>query len=171
MTTLFIPSIQVGDWGNLYTKCFIVFICWLAVVFAALLDLWSGLDRAKALGEKPRSDKFRRTTGKVGDYWRFLAFGLIIDVIGSALPFYNLAYASVLFSVACILIEMKSVWENSVAKKSVAANIPNVIKKIISCTSAKDAANIISEIHSLTDKYEHNNSAINTDNAAINSGE
>jgi hypothetical protein len=153
---LFIPSIQAGDWHTLYVKCAIVLFFWVLMIVAVLLDLWSGLDRARTLKEKPRSDKFRRTVEKIGDYWRLLAFGLIIDFIASMLPFYTIPYASMLSSVACILIELKSVIENSRAKKSAAAQLPEVIMKIISCKNSKEAIELIKKIHELSEKHGKN---------------
>jgi hypothetical protein len=149
MKFLFIESIQFGNWDELIVKCSIVIICWALVIIAVLLDLWAGIDRAKAVGEKPRSDKFRRTIEKIGDYWRVLAFGLILDIIGSILPFYNLAYASLLASVACILIELKSVVENLRAKKSVAAQLPEIIKEIMRCKDIPRAIELIGQVQNL----------------------
>jgi len=153
---LFIPTIQAGDWDALYLQGAIVFMLWVLVILAVLLDLWAGIDRAKAIGEKPRSDKFRRTIEKVGDYWRVLAFGLILDLIGSVLPFYSLSYASILASVACILIELKSVVENLKAKKSTAAQLPEIIKEIMRCRDIDRAIELIGKVQNLNNKHNDN---------------
>ncbi len=154
MHFLFIPSIQSGDWPALYVKCAVILIFWALMIVAVLIDLWSGVDRAKAIGEKSRSDKFRRTVTKIGDYWRVLAFGLIIDIIASILPFYNLPYASILASVACALIECKSVIENARAKKSVAAKIPELMAELLECTDKEKMAELLKKWSELGDKHK-----------------
>ena len=156
-TPLFIPSLLSKDWNELQSQCTIIFIFWFLVLFAILLDLWSGVNRAKALKEEMRSDKFRRTMEKIGDYWRVLAFGLMLDVVGSMLTFYNIPYASGLASVACILIELKSVIENAHAKKSAVSQLPDMIRKIISCTNSDEAMKLIAKIHELSDKNSNEN--------------
>ncbi len=150
---LFIPAIQSGDWEILYVKCAVILIFWLMMIAAVLLDLWSGIDRSRAAGEQPRSDKFRHTVTKIGDYWRVLAFGLIIDVIASILPFYNLPYASILASVACALIECKSVVENLRAKKSAAAKIPDLMVQLLNCTDTEKMKELLGKWKTLDDKH------------------
>jgi hypothetical protein len=154
---LFIPSIQSGDWPTLYLKCTVILIVWTLMIVAVLLDLWSGVECARSTGEKPRSDKFRRTITKIGDYWRVLAFGLIIDIIASILPFYTLPYSSILVSVACILIELKSVIENSKIKKSAAARIPEIMTELLACTDKEKMLELLLKWQQLNDKYKKNN--------------
>ena len=154
MKFLFIPSIKSGDWDTLYLECAVIFVFWILVVVAVLLDLWSGIDRAKALKERLKSDKLRRTIEKIGDYWRILAFGLILDIVASVL--WRLPYVSMLASAGCILIELKSVIENSRAKKSAVAKIPEVIASILKCNNKEEAANLIEKIYELGDKHNEN---------------
>jgi hypothetical protein len=151
---LFIPAIQSSDWPTLYLKCAVIFIFWTLVIAAVLLDLWSGVECAKAVGEKPRSDKFRRTITKIGDYWRVLAFGLILDIIASILPFYTIPYSSILASVACILIELKSVIENAKVKKSAVARIPEVMAELLACTDKEKMLDLLLKWQQLNDKYQ-----------------
>lgn len=124
----------------------IVMICWTFVFAANFLDFWSGRDTAKALGEKLNSQGYRRTFVKMGDYYRVLMFLLLFDLIGTLFPFYKLPFASILGSIAVIAIELISVLENSRRKKSSAAEIPELVKKIIQCATAKDGKAIIEEI-------------------------
>ncbi|MDR1370812.1 MAG: phage holin family protein [Dysgonamonadaceae bacterium] len=153
---LFIPTILEGDWPTLTVKCCIVVGFWILVVFAVLIDLWTGLERAKVLKEKPQSHKYRRTIEKIGEYWRILAFGLMFDVIASPLPFYTLPYASMFASVACIAIELKSVIENLNRKKSAAAKIPEIIAELIATTDRDKVAELLKNYSELGKKDKEN---------------
>lgn len=154
MSLLFIPSLQGGDWHTLTVKCAIIGAFWGFMIFSVAIDLWSGVERARAVGEKPRSDKFRRTISKIGDYWRVLAFALMLDVVGSILPFYNLPWASVLASIACILIEGKSVLENLQAKKSIAAQLPDLMARLLDCTDSEKMKALLEELDILKNKHK-----------------
>ena len=124
----------------------IVMVCWAFVFVANIIDFWSGRDTAKALGEKIDSKGFRRTFTKVGDYYRVLMFTLLFDLIGGLFSFYKLPFASILGSVAVIAIELSSVIENSRRKKSHAGELPDMVKRIIQCATAKDGEKILEEI-------------------------
>lgn len=124
----------------------IVLICWAFVFVANFIDFWSGRDTAKAVGEKIDSKGYRRTFVKIGDYYRVLIFALLFDLIGSLFNFYKLPFASLLGSISVIAIELASVLENSRRKKSHAAEVPDIIKKIIQCATTKDGEKILQEI-------------------------
>lgn len=124
----------------------IVMICWAFVFAANFLDFWSGRDTAKAIGEKIDSQGYRRTFVKIGDYYRVLMFLLLFDLIGFLFPFYKLPFASILGSISVISIELISVLENSRRKKSRSSEIPDIIKKIIQCATAKDGEALLEEI-------------------------
>ena len=124
----------------------IVMICWTFVFAANFLDFWSGRDTAKAIGEKIDSQGYRRTFVKIGDYYRVLMFLLLFDLIGFLFPFYKLPFASIVGSISVIAIELISVLENSRQKKSRSAEIPDIIKKIIQCATAKDGEALLEEI-------------------------
>lgn len=138
----------------LIVRMAIVLACWTFVFAANMLDFWSGRDTAKALGEKIDSKGFRRTITKVGDYYRVLMFTLLFDLIGCLFPFYKLPFASVLASIAVIAIELSSVIENSRRKKSHAGDLPDMVKQIIQCATAKDGEKILQEIQKQL-KAEH----------------
>lgn len=124
----------------------IVMICWTFVFFANILDFWSGRDTAKALGEPIDSKGYRRTFVKIGDYYRVLIFLLLFDLIGSLFEFYKLPFATLLGSVAVITIELKSVIENSRRKKSYSAEIPDIVKEIIQCSTPGKGKEIIKKL-------------------------
>lgn len=131
----------------LIVRMAIVMICWTFVFIANILDFWSGRDTAKALGEPIDSKGYRRTFVKIGDYYRVLMFALLFDLIGSLFEFYKLPFATLLGSVAVIAIELKSVIENSRRKKSHSAEIPQIIKEIIQCSTTAKGEEILKRIN------------------------
>lgn len=124
----------------------IVLVCWLFMIFACLVDFWSGITTAKALGEKLMSHGFRRTIIKVGDYIRILLFALMFDMLGSFLSFYKIPFATILCTIAIMLIEGRSVIENSRRKKAHAADVPDMIKQIIQAVTAQQGHEVLEKI-------------------------
>lgn len=131
----------------------IVLVCWAFVFVANFVDFWSGRDTAKAIGERIDSKGYRRTFIKIGDYYRVLIFALLFDLIGSLFSFYKLPFASIIGSVSIIAIELKSVLENSRRKKSNAADVPDIVKKIIQCATTADGEKLLEEIKNINDKH------------------
>lgn len=130
----------------LIVRMAIVLICWAFVFCANILDFWSGRDTARALGEAIDSKGYRRTFVKIGDYYRVLMFLLLFDLIGTLFEFYKLPFATILGSVSVIAIELKSVIENSRRKKSHSAEIPEIIKEIIQCSTTSKGEEILKRI-------------------------
>lgn len=124
----------------------VILICWTFVLLANILDFWSGRNTARALGEKIDSKGARRTFTKVVDYYRVLSFGLLFDVIGSFFSWYAMPFVSVIGSVAVIAIEWLSVIENSRRKKSHAAEVPEMVRKIVQCATADDGQKVLDMI-------------------------
>ena len=135
----------------------IVLICWAFVFVANFVDFWSGRDTAKAIGERIDSKGYRRTFVKIGDYYRVLIFALLFDLIGSLFTFYKLPFVTMLGSISVIAIELASVIENSKRKKSHAAEVPDIIKKIIQCATTKDGEKILEEITKELNNKRHEN--------------
>lgn len=131
----------------LIVRMAIIMICWTFVFVANIIDFWSGRDTAKALGEPIDSKGYRKTFVKIGDYYRVLMFALLFDLIGSLFEFYKLPFATLLGSVAVIAIELKSVIENSRRKKSHSAEIPQIIKEIIQCSTTAKGEEILKRIN------------------------
>ena len=132
----------------IYAFAALILLTWLANVFATLIDMWSGIEKAEAKGEEINSGGLRRTITKIGDYWKVQAFALMIDVFGSL--FWDYPFVSIVIGVGIILIELKSVIENLQEKKANAGQLPEMIKKIIKAATEKDAAQIIDEIQNTT---------------------
>lgn len=124
----------------------IIIVCWLFATMACIVDFWSGTLTAKILGEKLMSHGFRRTIVKIGDYARVLMFTFMIDALGSLLSFYILPFATILCAIAVLLIEGKSVMENSKHRKAHAADVPDIVKRIVQATTAEQGHEILNEI-------------------------
>lgn len=142
--------IETGNTDGLCTfimvRTIIIMVCWAMMILSCLVDLWSGRDTAKFLGEKLESHKYRRTIVKIGDYSRVMLFGFMFDCLGMLLPFYVLPFGTMLCTIGVIAIEGKSVIENSARKKAHAADIPDMIKKIIQAATTKDAEIIVERL-------------------------
>lgn len=119
----------------------VILATWIVMGASTLVDLWTGIDKAMATGERVRSHGLRRTISKAGDYWRVQCFGLFIDIFGTL--WFSVPYASILITFGILLIEGKSVIENLKAKKSEAANIIDAVRAIKEATTDKDAQTII----------------------------
>lgn len=117
---------------ELHTKALIVLVLWIIPLIAYIVDFWTGIEAAKAQGEKIHSHKLRKTFNKVGEYWRFQVMALLIDAIGCLLPFYELPYVSMIATISIILIEYRSVRENFRKKKSSIVDAMGLSEKLIS---------------------------------------
>lgn len=124
----------------------IILLCWFFMVASSIVDFWSGITTAKSLGETIASHGFRRTITKIGDYVKLMLFALMFDILGSLLPFYIIPFATILCTAAIICIEGKSVIENSRRKKAHAADVPDMVKKIIQASTTEQSQKIINEI-------------------------
>lgn len=124
----------------------VIFVCCILIIFAALIDLWTGVDAARANKERIRSKALRRTVTKTIDYLRVVLFGVLIDILGLFFPWYALPYCALLCTLGVLLIEGRSVLENLRKKKSHAADIASMVGKIVQCIDEKDAQKIISEL-------------------------
>ena len=121
----------------------IIFICCVMIIVAVLLDLNTGVSAARKCGEKVSSRNLRRTITKIIDYLRVLVFGVLIDVLGLAFPWYNIPYCAILVALGVVLIEAKSVLENYRKTKSSASKLPEEIAAIIKATTQAEAEKIL----------------------------
>lgn len=124
----------------------IIFICFVVIVAAALIDMWTGIDAARANREKICSHSLRKTVRKIIDYLRITIFAILIDVLGLFFPWYDIPYACIVCTLGVVLIEGRSVIENYKKKRSHAAEILDIVGKIIDCADEKDAKKLISII-------------------------
>ena len=142
--------IQSGDLhglgGYVMIRVSITLVCWGFMIAACLIDFWSGISTARALHEPLMSHGFRRTFVKIGEYWRVMLFALLFDILGAFLSFYYLPFATMLCTAAVLFIEGRSVIENSRRKKSSAADVVEVSRKIAEATTKDEVKAVITDI-------------------------
>ena len=86
MNLLFIPSLLQGDMKSFLLKLSMVFLMWLIVFIASLVDLKTGIDGSKRLGSfKTTSRGLRQTIKKDLQYFMLLVVGLLFDFVLSYL--------------------------------------------------------------------------------------
>lgn len=142
--------IQSGDLhglgGYVMIRVSITLVCWGFMIAACLIDFWSGITTARALHEPLMSHGFRRTFVKIGEYWRVMLFALLFDILGAFLSFYYLPFATMLCTASVLFIEGRSVIENSRRKKSSAADVVEVSRKIAEATTKDEVKAVIADI-------------------------
>lgn len=149
---LFISAMgEVLDLPHLYRHFGINLGLWFLVIFAVLIDLWDAIYTARKLNIKVHSHKLRMTVNKMGEYWRIMLLGFVFDLIGVIFPFYAYPYLSILICVGIVLIEMKSVWEHAVKRKSKAAQLPKIVGRIVECATTEEAEQLIKTIKDFYD--------------------
>lgn len=124
----------------------VLFICCVLVIVAAFIDMWTGIEAARARHEPISSRGLRKTVGKIVDYLRVLLFAVLIDTLGLFFSWYVLPYCAVLCTLGVLLIEGRSVIENSRKKKSHAADILEAVEDIIKAATRQDAEEIIKKL-------------------------
>ena len=120
------------------------------ITAAILIDLSTGVRKAKALKEKVHSQGLRMTFTKLGDYLSIFYFGLIVDI---AIHMVANTYIPAGITLACLAsctIECISVIENLKARKSAAGKVPEIAQKIINAKNVKEAIDVINVIKELT---------------------
>lgn len=124
----------------------IIFICSILICVACLMDLWTGIDAAKANKEKIRSKPLRKTGIKIVDYFRLVIIFVLIDILGLCFPWYSLPYGAIIGTAGVLFVEGFSVVENLRRKRSHAAEVADVAAKIVKCLTTEDAEKIIKMI-------------------------
>ena len=124
----------------------IIFICSLLICIACLMDMWTGIDAARANKEQIRSKPLRKTGVKIVDYFRLVIIFVLIDILGLCFPWYNLPYGAIIGTAGVLFVEGFSVVENLRRKRSHAAEVADVAAKIVKCLTTEDAEKIIKMI-------------------------
>lgn len=124
----------------------IIFVCFVLIIVACLIDLWTGVDAARKNKEKIKSRILRRTVAKILDYLRVVVFGTLIDILGLAFPWYAIPYAAIVVTLGTLLIEGKSVIENYQKSRSSAAKVVDMAERIVGCADNDTAQKIIKAI-------------------------
>ncbi len=109
-----------------------IFLCVLIIsLVAILLDLRDGVATARRCGQKLHSHKFRVTVAKVIEYWQFIFLAFMADFVGAFLPFYGIPYLTLIFGLAVIMIEAKSMFEHARRRKSGVTKLPQTVAEIV----------------------------------------
>ena len=124
----------------------IIFICLVLICIACLIDMWTGIEAARANKEKIRSKPLRKTGVKIADYFRLILFFILIDILGLCFPWYVLPYGAVIATAGVLCVEGFSVIENMRKKKSHAADVVEMAAKIVQCLTPEEAQKIIKAI-------------------------
>lgn len=124
----------------------IAFLLCALVCAAALIDMWTGIDAARTNKERIMSHGLRKTVSKIIDYLRIVYFFLLIDILGAVFAWYNLPYCAILATLGVLLIEGRSVIENSKKKQSAAGRVVDAVQEIIACVDSEKAQKIIEMI-------------------------
>ena len=124
----------------------IIFICLVLICIACLIDMWTGIEAARANKEKIRSKPLRKTGVKIADYFRLILFFILIDILGLCFPWYVLPYGAVIATAGVLCVEGSSVIENMRKKKSHAADVVEMAAKIVQCLTPEEAQKIIKAI-------------------------
>lgn len=123
-----------------------VFGCLVLAGLACLMDLWIGIEAARANREPIRSRPLRKTGSKIVDYYRLLVFFLLIDVLGLCFPWWGLPYATLACTAGVLAVEGLSVVENLRRKRSHAAEVADLAAEIVACVTPEEAKKIIGRI-------------------------
>ena len=150
MNLLFIPSLLQGDMKSFLLKLSMVFLMWLIVFIASLVDLKTGIDGSKRLGcFKTTSRGLRQTIKKDLQYFMLLVVGLLFDFVLSYLTtlsdilpilgIFRIPIFSILGVLVILIIEGISVKENLEKGKNKEIISPELI------TSALDIIGVLGD--------------------------
>lgn len=121
----------------------VLFACSLLVAAAAFIDMWCGIEAARANKEPISSRGLRKTVSKILDYMRVVVFAVLVDALGLFFTWYELPYIAMLCTLSVMLIEGKSVIENNKRKRSHAADIVDMAGRIVGCMTNEEAERLI----------------------------
>jgi phage-related holin len=110
MKLLFIQSFIEHDFSKIYIKLEIMTALWIFVGIAIIIDLISGIKKAKRIGNARTSIGFRRTVKKANQYGVILTFSFLFDIILSI--WFYIPFSTAITCGFLVFIEAKSVWEN-----------------------------------------------------------
>lgn len=129
MKLLFIPSLIGRDWDRLHDLSLVLVVFYICVLGAILIDLWSGIDRAKRENILRTSFGFRQTIKKVKDYFSVLMLFSIADVVASV--WFSLPFFSAIGTIGIIFVEARSVYENKKDVNKGIKDLPEAIARIL----------------------------------------
>lgn len=137
---------------NVTAEMIFIFLFAVLMLIATMVDLKTGVKKAKAMGQQINSGGLRKTFAKFGDYAKMYYFGIVIDIAIMAVSLHFtdngivLPVGVILCSLGACLTEFKSVKENLKLAKSQAANVPGAVKEIVACKDLPAAIELLAKI-------------------------
>lgn len=118
-------------------------IIWLLMLVAVMIDMRTGIRKARAMNLPIDSHGLRRTFTKFGDYGKVTGLFMCIDVIALLFGIWAMPYASAASAIIAIAIEGWSVRENLRAAHSSAAKVADIITEIARTHDPKEVLDLI----------------------------
>ena len=118
------------------------------IVVSVMVDLFTGLGKAKARHEAISSKGLRQTFRKLLEYWGLILMCFTIDLLLLITPIGE-PWVTMACGLSIVIVEIKSVIENLKARRSKAADAANLLQKIISASDNEQAKKIIDAIKEL----------------------
>lgn len=123
---------------------------YIAIIMFVFADLWSGIRKAKAAGKYCSSRGLRDTINKLAKYFNVIFMFTMVDMVmvfavsclDWGLP--HFPFATLLATVGCAFIEIKSVFENMEQKER--ADIESAAKVIIKIAKDRDIESVLNAI-------------------------
>lgn len=144
--------IQELELANFAVKEAFWFLLFSSLTFGAILvDLSTGVSKARALKQKIYSGGLRKSFIKLKEYLAIFYFGVIVD-IALVIVWKQIPIGVAITGIAASAIELISVVENLRLKKSSACKLPEVIAKMIAVKDEESAAKLLDELSKLDKK-------------------
>ena len=144
--------IQGLELANFAVKEAFWFLLFSSLTFGAILvDLSTGVSKARALKQKIYSGGLRKSFIKLKEYLAIFYFGVVVD-IALAIVWKQMPIGVAVTGIAASAIELISVVENLRLKKSSACKLPEVIAKMIAVKNEEDAAKLLDDLKNLPKK-------------------
>lgn len=123
---LFIKSVIDGDYSGIINNLQICGGMGLVVLLAIIVDLISGVRKAKQIGLARTSIGLRETVKKIIQYFTVMLFGIMLDTLISKIT--GWPYVTMALCVGLVIIEGISVWEKAEAKlkKKITNNVGDI---------------------------------------------
>lgn len=110
-------TIKIFLHDHLYLCAFVIFVCFLALLAAMLIDLFAGVMKAKELGIARTSTGYKKTCDKAKKYFPTFTEAALMDVVTcviSPFPFFCIAW-----TIYLCFCEFKSVREKAFEKAEI----------------------------------------------------
>ena len=144
--------IQGLELANFAVKEAFWFLLFSSLTFGAILvDLSTGVSKARALKQKIYSGGLRKSFIKLKEYLAIFYFGIVVD-IALFIVWKQMPIGVAVTGIAASAIELISVVENLRLKKSSASKLPEVIAKMIAVKDEEDAAKLLDCLKNLPKK-------------------